>query len=71
MGLTRENKTDWGNLFDKFATMPDVATGADPKKQAELAAKAKALKAVADADNAAQQPTPTDPADQSTDENKN
>ncbi|KRK73254.1 hypothetical protein FD02_GL001111 [Lacticaseibacillus nasuensis JCM 17158] len=44
MALKVNTKTDWGEMFDKFAVMPDekVATGPDPKHQAEQAKKAKA-----------------------------
>ncbi|WP_179395332.1 SPJ_0845 family protein [Lacticaseibacillus absianus] len=46
MALKVNTKTDWGEMFDKFAAVPEeekkAATGADPKKQAEVAKKAAA-----------------------------
>lgn len=47
MGLKVNTKTDWGEMFDKFATVPEEvkATGNDPKKQEEQAKATKAKKA--------------------------
>lgn len=44
MALKVNTKNDWGEMFDKFAVMPDEkpATGPDPKHQAEVAKKAAA-----------------------------
>lgn len=43
MAIKANNKTDWGELFDKFATVPDkLAAGADPKRQEALAKKKQA-----------------------------
>lgn len=47
MALKINTKTDWGEMFDKFAELPkeEVATGPDPKHQDKLAEKAKDKKA--------------------------
>ncbi|WP_164511985.1 SPJ_0845 family protein [Lacticaseibacillus daqingensis] len=41
MALKVNTKNDWGEMFDKFATMPEVekkaAGGPDPKKQPDQA----------------------------------
>lgn len=42
MGLKVNTKTDWGEMFDKFAVVPDAAKAAGPDPKAkEKAAKAK------------------------------
>lgn len=42
MGLKVNTKTDWGEMFDKFATIPeDKKAGPDPKHQKENVDKAK------------------------------
>ncbi|MFD1392119.1 SPJ_0845 family protein [Lacticaseibacillus jixianensis] len=45
MGLKVNTKTDWGEMFDKFAVIPDEAKAAGPDPKAkENAAKAKQAK---------------------------
>ncbi|MFD1442158.1 SPJ_0845 family protein [Lacticaseibacillus hegangensis] len=45
MGLKVNTKNDWGEMFDKFATIPEAAKAAGPDPKAkEKADKAKAAK---------------------------
>lgn len=49
MGLKVNTKNDWGEMFDKFATIPEAAKAAGPDPKAkEKAAKAKAKKQAKD-----------------------